>query len=141
LDGYALVTLVFLCPDPLSYATSLSTVSFGATPTSMPLGTAATSPRTFIANATAGTLTDFTLTQYDASGNVLATMVLTGALLTGESLDIDHAGQEVTHIDASAVRTSARSWLTSGTYFVMHNGDQLGVNQGSGLAQYLKAYL
>jgi hypothetical protein len=141
LDGYAYITLTFLCPDPLAYALSMSTVSFGAAGTTLPLSTAALSPRTFITNATAAPLVNFTLTQTDAAGNVIATMTLTGSLATGEQLDIDHAAMSIWKMDAAGVRTSARSWFTAGTYFTLHAGDRLKVNQGSGLAQYWKASL
>lgn len=132
--------IVVRCLDPLAYELALTTIAFGSTRTALPSGTTPFSPRTLIANATAGSLVNFTLTQRSPAGDVVATMGLTGTLLTGEYLDIDHALMSIAKVDASGTRTSARSWLTSGTYFVFRPGDTIEVDKGSGSALYWKSY-
>ena len=140
LDGYALLTVTFVCFDPYAYAVTPSIVGFNATATAIPLGTQPISPKTIISNVTGGTLTNFTLTQRNAAGTTVQSLVLTGSLLTMERLEIDHLLCQINKYDASNVKTSARSWRTSGDYFVLHAGDTLDVDKGTGQALYWKAY-
>lgn len=134
------ITIHVRCHDPLAYEIAPTTIAFGTTRTAIPAGNTPFAPRTLIANPTASTLTNFTLTQRNAGGDVVATMVLTGGLLTGEYLDLDHALMTINKVNASGTRSSARSWLTSGTYLTLRPGDQLEVDKGSGIAVYNKAY-
>lgn len=134
------VTIRVRCADPLAYDLTPTVIAFTTTPTTIPLGTTPLAPRILIANATAGTLTNFVLTQRTAELTSIATMTLTGALLTGEYLDVDHGLMSINKVDGSGVRTSARSWFTAGSYFVLRPGDTLEVDKGSGSALYYKSY-
>lgn len=134
------IEMVVKCFDPLAYELNPSNYAFLTTRTAIPGGNTAFSPRTVISNTTAGDLTNFTIIHRGPNGTAIATMVLTGTLATGEMLDVDHGAQQIAKISATNVRTSARSWLTSGTYFVMRNGDTLEVDKGVGLATYWKSY-
>lgn len=133
-------TIAIRCADPLAYELSPTIVSFTTTRTTIPIGTTPLGPRIIIANATAGTLTNFVLTQRSADGTSIATMTLTGSLLTGEYLDVDHGLMAINKVDGSGVRTSARSWFTAGSYFVIRSGDTLEVDKGQGSALYYKSY-
>lgn len=135
------VTIRVRCADPLAYELTPTVIAFTTTATTIPLGTAPLAPRILLANATAGTLSNFVITQRSADGTSIATMTLTGSLLTGEYLDVDHGLMAINKFDGSAVRTSARSWFTAGSYFVLRAGDTLEVDKGSGSALYYKSYL
>ena len=129
------------CADPLAYELTPTVIAFTTTAPPIPLGTAPLAPRILLANATAGTLSNFIIAQRSADGTSIATMTLTGSLLTGEYLDVDHGLMAINKVDGSGVRTSARSWFTAGSYFVLRAGDTLEVDKGSGSALYYKSYL
>lgn len=133
------ITIGVRCLDPLAYEVGLSTYGFGSTRTAMPGGNTPWSPRTIISNTTGAGLTNFTLTQRNAAGDVVATMVLTGTLASGDELHVEHALMSILK-KVSNVFSTARSWLTSGTYFVLRPGDTLEVDKGSGSAFYWKSY-
>jgi len=131
-DGFAVITLDFLCPDPLAYtlADGGSPIAFGLTRVAMPIGTAPVAPRTLITNTTPATISSRIITYRNASGRVIQTMTLAGNLLSGESIDVDHAEMIIALFAVDGTRTggaTARAYFTAGGYIVMRprDGDAL----------------
>jgi hypothetical protein len=117
--------LKLTCPDPLAYALGdlAAPISFGSTPVPIPLGSAPCAPRILITNTTGGTVSSRVLSVLTAGGELVGSMTLTGALLVGESLDIDHAEQLITKVTTAGVRSSARAWITAGGWLVLRPSD------------------
>lgn len=117
--------LKLLFPDPLAYTLGdlAAPIAFGSASVPIPTGSAPCAPRLILTNTTGGTVSSRVVSALNAAGDVVASMTLTGALLAGESLDVDHAEQLITHVTAAGVRTSARSWFTAGSWLVLRPSD------------------
>jgi hypothetical protein len=147
----ARVTLRFLCPDPLAWDRSPGIVAFTTTPVEIPLGTAPSVGRDgWSAIITiAGAATTPTLTEYDAAGNALRTMVFTNSPTASDAIEIDCGRGLVTAI-ASGVRSNGMANLSAGYAFPKldpADGDYgasafpaLSVSSGSGSIQYHRAW-
>ena len=118
-------TLEIVFPDPLAYTLGdlASPIAFGSTPVAVPTGSAACAPRTLITNTTGATVSSRVLSVLNAAGDPVFSMTLTGALLSGESLDVDHAEQEITKVTTAGVRSSGRAFFTAGRYLVLRPSD------------------
>lgn len=149
--GRIAVELEFLCFDPFAYALTPSVVAFGATATAIPLGTAPSRGREWwsaIITIT-GAATTPTLTEYDASGTALRTMVFTSSPTASDAIEIDLGRGLVTTI-ASGVRSNGYGTLTAGYEFPRldpADGDwytsafpMLAVSSGSGSVRYYEAF-
>lgn len=151
-NAAARVALRFLCPDPFGYDRSPQIVGFGSTPVAMPLGTA---PSVGRGNESAiitiaGAASTPTLTEYDAAGNALGTMVFSGWSPTAsDAIEVDLGRGLVTRI-TSGVRTNGMADLTAGYRFPQLDpaeGDyaagafpQLAVSSGSGSIRYYRSW-
>jgi hypothetical protein len=122
-DSACQIKIIF--PDPLAYTLGdlASPIAFGSTPVPIPMGSAACAPRVIITNTTAATINSRVLSVLTAGGDVVASMTLAGALLTGESLDVDYAEQIITKVTTAGVRSSARSWFTAGAWLKLRPSD------------------
>lgn len=149
---YVSVELDFLLFDPYAYATSTSTVTFGTSPTDIPLGTAPSRGNRFVTSkiTITGAATTPILRYKSSAGTTLATMSFTGySPLASDSIEIDLARGLVEKI-VSGVRSNAMSALANGWNFpaldpqdgVYQTSDwpTLEVTSGSGSITYSKAY-
>lgn len=113
-----------LFPDPLAYTLGdlASPIAFGSAAVAIPTGSAPCAPRLLITNTTGGTVSSRVVSVLTAGGDTVATMTLTGALLSGESLDADNAEQVIAKVTTAGVRSEARSWMT-GRWLVLRPSD------------------
>lgn len=120
--GKCQIKVIF--PDPLCYTLGdlASPIAFGSTAVAIPMGSAPCAPRLLITNTTGGTVSSRVVTMLTAGGDAVATMTLTGALLSGESLDVDNAEQVIAKVTTAGVRSEARSWMT-GRWLVLRPSD------------------
>ncbi len=150
--GQLTVSLEFLLADPLAYALSPSVVAIGATATPIPLGTAPSIGRDgWSAILTiVGAATTPTVTESDASGTALRTMVFSGWSPTAsDAIEIDLGRGLVTRITAG-VRSNGMADLTAGWEFPRldpADGDwyasawpMLTVSSGTASLTYYQAY-
>lgn len=149
--GQVRIDLDFLLPDPYAYAIAPSVVAFGATATAIPLGTAPSRGRaewSAIITIT-GAATTPTLTESDATGTALRTMVFTSSPTASDAIEIDCGRGTVTTITAG-VRTNGLGTLTAGWEFPRldpADGDwytsawpKLAVSSGTATIRYYEAY-
>lgn len=113
-------TVTFLCPDPTWSDVAGSLVSFGSTPSAVPLGSAPSGGVVRIAAPSwSANVVDPTLTYRNAAGVALQSMALTGTLVAGtDYLEIDLDRQTMVQV-ASGVVANAIAWLTSGAFFAL----------------------
>ncbi len=150
--GRIAVELEFLLPDPLAYAIAPTVVAFTSTPTEISLGTAPSPGRDWWSAiiTIVGAATTPTLTEYDATGTVLRTMVFSGWSPTAtDAIEVDLGRGLVTRITAG-VRTNGMADLTAGFDFPKldpADGDwytsafpMLAVSSGTGSARYYRGY-
>ena len=116
--GRVSIELEFLLIDPYAYAIAPTTVAFGATPVAVALGTAPSVGREWWSAiiTISGAATTPTLTEYDASGTALRTMVWTTSPAATAAIEVDIGRGLVTNI-ASGVRTNGYASLTAGFEF------------------------
>lgn len=149
----ARVTLRFVCPDPFAWERTAQVVHFTTARVALPLGTAPSAGRDgWSAIITiSGAATTPTLTESDAAGNVLRTMIFSGWSPTAsDAIEIDCGRGLVTRI-TSSVRSNGMADLTAGYAFPRldpADGDfatsmfpGLAVSSGSGRVRYYRAYL
>lgn len=149
--GRLSVTLEFLCTDPYAYLIEPSVISFTSTATEIPLGSAPSRGRDgWSAIITiAGAATTPTLTECDAAGNALRTMVFTNSPGANDAIEIDVGRGLVTAI-ASGTRSNGYGNLAAGFEFPKldpADGDwytsafpMLKVSSGTASVTYHKAY-
>lgn len=125
-------TIKLLFPDPLAYTLGdlASPIAFGSTPVAIPVGSAACAPRLLITNTTGATVSSRVVTVLNAAGDPVFSMTLTGALLSGESLDVDNAEETISKVTTAGVRSNARSWRTAGTWLALRPSDGDPLNSG-----------
>lgn len=152
LNGWARVSLSFVCPLPYAISTTRDTIAFGATAVSIPLGTAPSTGRddfSAIIQIT-GAATTPTLTYLDSAGNTVSTMVFSGySPSAGDSILID-CGRRLVYRYVSGTRSNAFTYLTAGyTFPALDPQDgsyrsslypSLKVSSGSAFITYNKLY-
>jgi len=74
-------------------------------------------------NTALPSVTNPVLTYRNSGGDVVQAMTFTGTLAAGESLDVNCLLMQINRTSAAGGRTSARSWLTAGTYFSVRSSD------------------
>lgn len=117
----AAVVLSFVALDPRAVDVTATTRALSATAADCPVGSAPSAPLATLA----GPFTQRALVLTDGAGveRGRATLTVPGAgLLTGETLEVDHAAQTVTHISTvgtGSVRTPRSAWLTGGDFFAL----------------------
>lgn len=146
LSGVVAVVLNFVCPDPYAYDLAPTVVALSAVAAAVPVGTA----RHGALIALPGPWTTRTLTYADGAGVVRGTLTVTapaGAVLAGETVEIDLAAQTITHVSAAAVRTPHAAWRTAGRWFrllpahlVAGVAPTLTLDAGAGTATVTRAY-
>lgn len=119
LNGWATVRLAFLCAQPYAVSTTRSTIAFGSTAVTVPLGTAPSQGRddwSAIIEIT-GAATTPTLTYLDSAGNTVGTMAFSGySPAAGDSIIID-CGRRLVYRYVSGTRSNAFSLMTAGYRF------------------------
>lgn len=144
---YSRISVQFFCPDPLIYAVQPSVVGFAAARSSVPLGTACSTPTIRIM----GPAVNPVLTYRKADGTSRQTMTFTVTLGTNDYLEIDCELMQVSLYQAGvgAQNNAANLW-TSGDFplFDPQDGDAyasvwptLEVSAGTGEALYRRAWL
>lgn len=148
----ARATLRFLCPEPFAWDRTAQLVGFGTARVALPLGTAPSVGRSWWSAiiTIAGAATTPTLTESDAAGNALRTMIFSGWSPTAaDAIEIDCGRGLVTRI-TSGVRTNGMADLTAGYAFPRldpADGDYasslfpgLAVSSGTGIIRYYRAW-
>lgn len=152
-DGYALVSLSFLCAMPYAVALVPSVINFRSTATDIPLGTASSVGRDTGWSAMieiTGAATTPTLTYSNYRGDTVSTMAFASySPLAGDSILVD-CGRRLVYKFVSGVRTNIFSVLTAGYAFpALDPSDadftnslwpKLTCSSGSAVIRYYKAY-
>lgn len=149
---YLAVELDFLLFDPLAYATTDETVTFGTSPTAIPLGTGPSRGNRAVASSIRieGAATTPILLYKNSDGLVVAEMSFTGySPASGDRIDIDLARGLVTKT-ISGVPSNAMGDLFPGWNFPALDPNDgvygvsawptLQVSSGNGSVSYRKAY-
>lgn len=152
LNGWARVTLAFVCPLPYAIASTPTTVSFGSTATAIPLGTAPSALRTdWSAVITiTGAATTPIVTYADYRGTTQATLSFSGySPSAGDSIVID-CGRKLVYRFVGGAKSNAFSYLAAGYAFPALSPDDayvtgalwptLAVSSGVASLRYYKAY-
>lgn len=151
LNGRVAVTLAFTCPIPYAIALTHQTISFGATPVDVPLGTAPSSLREQWSAMIeiVGASTSPALTYYNSRGDVVGTMAFTYSPAAGDTILIDVGRKRVRRF-VSSVQSNAMSFLTPGYSFpALDPSDglirsaqypKLSVSSGSASLRYYQAW-
>lgn len=151
LNGWARVTLQFLCAQPYAVALTNDTISFGSTATDVPLGTAPSVGRDDWSAIIEiiGAATTPTLTELDSAGNTVGTMVFTYSPVAGDHIRID-VGRRLVQRCVSGTWSNAFSLVTAGYswpqldpangYVAGSLWPKLKVSSGTGVLTYLKHY-
>jgi len=149
---YLSVELDFLLFDPYAYKASSETVTFGTSPTDIPLGTAPSRGNRVVPAiiTISGAATTPQLLYKDSDGNLLAEMHFTGfSPSAGQSIQIDLSRGTVKKI-IGGVPSNAMGDLDNGWNFPfldpqdgvyqLSDWPTLQVSSGSGSVTYTKAY-
>lgn len=151
LNGRAALTLAFSCPNPYAWALAHNTISFGAVPVDIPLGTAPSTGRDQWSAMIeiVGPSTTPIITYYKASGDPLGTMASTYSPAAGDILRIDVGRKRVRRV-VSGVESNAFGFLTGGYVWpALDPSDgnvaaaawpKLSVSSGNASIRYFKAY-
>lgn len=151
LDGWANLTLTFLCPYPYALSTTASTIAFGSTFVDIPLGTAPSMGRD---NWSAlieivGAATTPTLTYGDWAGNTVGTMVFTNSPSAGDSILIDCGRRRVQTITSGTLANGMTNLTAGYAWPSLDPGDgyvygslwpKLKTSSGTGIITYYKAW-
>lgn len=149
LNGWANVTLAFLCQSPFMVDTAPSTLSFGSTAVDVPLGTAPSRGRDQWSAIIeiVGAATTPTLTWKNASGDTLGTMAFTYSPSAGDSISVD-LGRKLVTRTVAGVRSNAFSYVTAGYFWSDLSADdgdyytsawpKVSVSSGSGSLFYFR---
>ncbi len=151
LNGWASVTLEFVCPMPYAVATTADTLAFGSTAVRVPLGTAPSIGRDDWSATIEiiGAATTPTLTYKNASGDTVGSMVFTYSPAAGDHIRID-LGRKLVQRRVSGTWSNAFTYLTAGYAFPAldpTDGNVSGalwpsltVSSGTGILTYWKMY-
>jgi hypothetical protein len=111
------VVLVFTCPDPRAYSTTLTSLTLAhfTKTRPLPLGDVRSAPVFLLPGPISGGV----LYWEDSFDTVLASLTIFARtpLLTGETLEIDCGLERFTKIDAGGNRTPVNDWYEAGTFF------------------------